>query len=127
MLHAPPFDPEAACLQALLRVFLSLDIFIFVLLSSLLKGLAGSINTAMLKRGLIYSYYKWGRLRSKQLLFTSQGRLLTTGLFSPTLQGLEEQHSKVNSTLISTELVGIFLIKVLIVITLWAINAVSRS
>lgn len=43
--HSPPFGPQGGRWQVLLRACLSLDICISVLLSPLLKELAGSINT----------------------------------------------------------------------------------
>lgn len=54
--HSPPFGPQGGRWQVLLRACLSLDICISVLLSPLLKELAGSINTPQWKNAATHLF-----------------------------------------------------------------------
>ena len=91
-LHAPCLWSLSCLLQVLPRAFLSPDTFISVLLSPLLKVLAGSINPAPEKHRDSSVFITNGAAGggNNSYLLLRKGFENITGLFSPTLQRPEE-------------------------------------
>ena len=91
-LHAPCLWSLSCLLQVLPRAFLSPDTFISVLLSPLLKILAGSINSAPEKHRDSSVFITNGAAGggNNSYLLLRKGFENITGLFSPTLQRPEE-------------------------------------
>lgn len=96
-LHAPCLRGLSCLLQVLLRASLLPDTFISVLLSPLLKVLPGSINPAPEKHRDSSIFITNGAAGggNNSYLLLRKGFEKITGLFSPTLQRPEEEHSKV--------------------------------